>query len=701
MADLFTRQRHLDLCAAIERHNRLYYQLDAPEITDAEYDRLFRELLDLEAAHPELVTPDSPSQKVGSQATEKFKKVQHSLPMLSIETKTITKLISEIRKDFLTKKAARLEIVAEPKIDGLSCSIRYENRKLVSGATRGDGIVGEDITLNVLTIAEIPKTLPSDAPKVVEIRGEVYMKGQDFEKLRQQQRERGERPFESARNAAAGSLRQLDPKITAERPLHFAAYALGETSEQIAATQWEARKRLKSWGVPVTQPAALFSSEAKLAAYFERMKKYREELSFALDGVVFKVNSFDLQGRIGSTARAPGWAAAQKFPPEQHETILERITISVGRTGTLTPVAELRPVKFREATIANATLHNKNEIECKDFREGDLVIVQRAGDVIPQVVSVVLEKRPVHCTPYIFPDHCPECGSKAVQNEKEVATKCSGGLTCPTQALERLKHFVSRDAFNIEGLGEKNIELFFNKNIVKSPADIFKLERSLSDDQLWRYNQGYEPLSKWDGWGKISAKNLFDAINSKRHIAINKFIYSMGIPQVGENTSKVLSEHYISFDNFINSLKHATDKNSEEYISLKNINGIGETIADELIFFINEEHNIIAISDILNFVTVEDYKTTKTLSALSGKIVVFTGTLSNKSRKAAKVEAERLGAKIASEVSTKTDILIAGADPGSKLKRAQELNITILSEREWDEITREFLYGNNELKKSE
>ncbi|NJC88889.1 MAG: NAD-dependent DNA ligase LigA [Desulfuromonas sp.] len=696
MVDAAIRQRHAALCDQIKHHNYLYYTLSTHEITDFEYDELFKELIRLENENPELATLDSPSQTVGSQTLDKFQKIEHAIPMLSIDTKTPSKLISEIRKSFIHYKNTIPEIVAEPKIDGLSCSIRYENRKLVRGATRGDGFVGEDITQNVMTISEIPKTLPPDSPSVLEVRGEVYMKTHDFESIRQKQREKGERPFESARNAAAGSLRQLDPKITAERPLHFAAYALGETSESIATTQWEARKKLKSWGIPITKPAALLSSEAKLVSYYERIKKYRDKLNFSLDGVVFKVNSFDLQGRIGTTARAPGWAAAQKFPPEQHETVLERITISVGRTGTLTPVAELKPVKFREATISNATLHNQDEIECKDFREGDTVIVQRAGDVIPQVVSVVIEKRALHCKPYIFPKHCPECGSKAVRSEREAATKCSGGLTCPAQALERLKHFVSRDAFNIEGLGEKNIELFFNKGLIKTPADIFKLERLLSEDTLWGNNYDFEPLSKWDGWGKVSARKLFEAINARRHISINRFIYAIGIPQIGENTAKLLSEHYITIDNFINSLKKAQNKATDEFNILKNINGIGETIVEELVCFINEDHNINALSDLLSLISIESYESKKTFTSIfSGKTVVFTGTLSNKSRKAAKIEAERLGAKIASEVSSKTDFLIAGTDPGSKLKRAQEMNIKILTETEWDEITKEILYGKN------
>ena len=696
MADLFTHQRHAELCAEIERHNRLYYQHAAQEITDAEYDALFRELLDLEAAHPELVTPASPSQRVGGQASDKFQKVQHSLPMLSIENKTISKLISEVRRNLLLDSKFPLQIVAEPKIDGLSCSIRYENRKLARGATRGDGTTGEDITLNVMTIAAIPKNLPHDAPSILEVRGEVYIKTKDFEKLRLKQEEAGERPFESARNAAAGSLRQLDPRITAERPLLFAAYGLGETSEPIAATQWETRKKLLSWGFPLTKPAALYTSETKLISYYKRLKKIREHLSFSLDGVVFKVNSFDMQGKLGATTRAPGWAAAQKFPPEQQETILERISISVGRTGVLTPVAELKPVKFREATISNASLHNQDEIECKDFREGDSVIVQRAGDVIPQVVSVVLEKRLPQSKPYVFPKNCPECGSTAVRNERASAIKCSGGLTCPAQLIERLKHFVSREAFNIEGLGEKNIELFFNKGLINSPADIFRLEQKLSGNVLWNEETQYEPLSEWDGWGEISSKKLFSAINSKRKISLDKFIYSIGIQSIGENVAKSLAEHYININNFIDNLIKAKKINSAEYLEIKSINGIGEGIIEELVLFISEEHNTNTLKDLLSILEIDDYKVQKkTDSMVSGKTVVFTGALTNKSRKAAKIEAERLGAKIASEVSSKTDFLIAGADPGSKLKRAQELNITVLSETEWEELTKEVLYGKD------
>ena len=693
MADAATRQRHAALCAEIDRHNRLYYELDAPLISDAEYDALFRELLDLEAAHPELVTAASPSQRVGGQASDKFQKVQHSLPMLSIENKTFSKLTSEVRRTLLLDRKFPLEIVAEPKIDGLSCSIRYENRKLVRGATRGDGTTGEDITLNVMTIATIPKTLPNDAPSILEVRGEVYIKTKDFERLRLKQEEAGERPFESARNAAAGSLRQLDHHITAERPLVFAAYGLGETSEHIANNQWSMRRKLRSWGFPLARPAALYTTEARLASYYDRLKKFREHLSFSLDGVVFKVNDFDMQRKLGATTRAPGWAAAQKFPPEQQETILERISISVGRTGVLTPVAELKPVKFREATISNASLHNQDEIECKDFREGDAVIVQRAGDVIPQVVSVVLEKRCPQSIPYTFPKICPECGSRAVRNERESATKCSGGLTCPAQLIERLKHFVSREAFNIEGLGERYIELFFTKGLIKSPADIFKLEDKLSGNSLWDEQPNREKLSEWVGWGETSSKKLFSAINSRKKISLDKFIYSIGIQSIGVNVAKILAEQYINIFRFINSLIKAKEINSAEHAELKSINGIGDGIIEELVLFISEDHNVNTINELIKILEIDDYKAQNKIdSAVSGKTVVFTGTLSNKSRKAAKIEAERLGAKIASEVSSKTDFLIAGKDPGSKLKRAQDLNVTILSETEWEElIKREYL----------
>jgi len=572
--------RSAELRELITYYNRLYYENSPPksEISDFEYDRLFQELQQLESVFPELQTPDSPTQLVGGSVSSGFNKVRHAVPMLSIENKSATKMLSEIRSIIkeLKDDTLPIDVVAEPKIDGLSCSIRYENHQLVRAATRGDGLEGEDITENVRSISEIPKTLPPDAPETIEIRGEVYMSNSDFELFASAQKQLGGKTPENPRNAAAGSLRQLDPAVTASRPLRFFAYAWGETSSPFADSQWEALQTFRQWGFKVCDDIRLLHSEDGLNSYYEDMLEKRSILNFAIDGIVYKLDSLLLQDQVGQTNRAPRWAAAQKFPPEKRETILQNIVISVGRSGALTPVAELLPVRLLGTTVSNATLHNQDEVECKDFRIGDTVIVQRAGDVIPQVVSVVLEKRPHHCEPFIFPSNCPACGSKAIRETREAVWKCTGGLTCPAQSFERLKHFVSRDAFNIEGLGEKNIELFYNKGLLVSPVDIFRLEELLSPPSLWQQMpSNHLPLQEWDGWGELSASNLFKAIRAKRKIPLVRLIYALGIPQVGEVTAKLLAENYARFDNWTDSMMKAVDIKSEPYANLSTIDGIG------------------------------------------------------------------------------------------------------------------------------
>lgn len=687
----FVGSRVKELRQLITHHNRLYYENTPPrpEISDSEYDELFRELQELESKFPELQSLDSPTQTVGGQASAGFNKVMHSVPMLSIENKPVSKLISEVRGIIreLKDESLPIEIVAEPKIDGLSCSIRYEKHKLVRAATRGDGFEGEDITENVRSISEIPKLLTPDAPEIIEIRGEVYMSNSDFELFALKQRERGEKPPENPRNAAAGSLRQLDPSVTASRPLRFFAYAWGEHSSNFAENQWDAIQALRRWGFKVCDDIQMFSSLDELNFYFEEMQERRNELDFNIDGIVYKLNSLLLQEQVGKTNRAPRWAAAQKFPPEKRETVLHNIAISVGRSGALTPVAELMPVRLLGTTVSNATLHNQDEIKCKDFRAGDTVIVQRAGDVIPQVVSVVIEKRHPESTPFIFPSTCPACGSKAFRDPREAVWKCTGGLTCPAQSLERLKHFVSRDAFNIEGLGEKNIELFYDKKLIKSPVDIFRLEELLSPATLWQQPSNYTPLQEWDGWGELSANNLFKAIRVKRKIQLDRFIYSLGIPQVGEVTSKLLATNYYRFDNWRDSMIKAIDRNSEHYQHLVTIDGVGSVVADEILSFFAEEHNLQVLDSLEKYLVFEDYvKQINVTSNISGRTVVFTGELEKRSRKAAKIEAEKFGAKVASDVSAKTDFLVTGASPGSKLRKAQDLGVTVLSENEWEHL---------------
>jgi DNA ligase (NAD+) len=684
--------RITELRQLITRHNRLYYQNTPPrpEISDHEYDELFRELQQLETRFPELQSPDSPTQTIGWQSAEGFKKVIHSVPMLSIENKHFSKLISKARKDIseLNDENISIEIVAEPKVDGLSCSIRYEKHKLVRAATRGDGQEGEDITQNVYTINEIPKRLPLDAPDLIEIRGEVYMSNTDFEMLRLQQEKSGEKLSENPRNAAAGSLRQLDANITASRPLRFFAYAWGEYSKSFANTQWEALQLFKKWGFQVCEQIKLLRSSQELEEYFDEMAVKRGDLNFGIDGVVFKLNLIRYQEKLWQTNRVPYWAVAQKFPPERRETILQNIIISVGRTGALTPVAELMPVRLMGTTVSNATLHNQDEVECKDFRIGDTVIMQRAGDVIPQVVSVVIEKRLFGSEPFIFPESCPICGSKAVREPREAVWKCTGGLTCPAQSLERLKHFISRDAFNIEGLGEKNIELFYDKGLIASPVDIFRLEELLSPPSLWQQQSSYcTPLQEWEGWGELSANNLFKAIRAKRKIALDRFIYALGISQVGEVTAKLLGDNYLSLDNWRDSMSRAVNGDSEYYQHLITIDGIGTVVADSILSFFTEDHNLLVLDKLKKYITVEDYaKQSKVTSPVSSKIIVFTGDLRNRSRKEAKIEAEKLGAKVGSDVSAKTDYVVAGANPGSKLRKANELGKTVLSENQWEQL---------------
>lgn len=684
--------RVAELRNLLMHHNRLYYENTPPrpEISDFEYDELFFELQALESRFPELVTLDSPTQIVGGFVTSGFKKVRHSIPMLSIDNKPVSKLISEIRGIIkeLKDESIPIDIVAEPKIDGLSCSIRYENHQLVRAATRGDGLEGEDITENIRSLSEVPKTLPADSPEIIEIRGEVYMSNSDFEQFALQQKELGEKPPENPRNAAAGSLRQLNPAVTASRPLRFFAYSWGELSNPFADSQWDALQVLKRWGFKVSDQIRLLSSQGELNSYFEEMQERRSELDFTIDGIVYKLNRLLLQQQVGQTNRAPRWAAAQKFPPEKRETILQNIVISVGRSGALTPVAELLPVRLLGTTVSNATLHNQDEVECKDFRVSDSVIVQRAGDVIPQVVSVVIEKRHRDSVPFVFPSVCPVCGSKAVRGPKGAVWKCTGGLTCPAQSLERLKHFVSRDAFNIEGLGEKNIELFYDKGMIASPVDIFRLEENLSPPTLWQQTSSFTPLQEWDGWGELSANNLFKAIRAKRKISIERFIYSLGIPQVGEVTAKLLSDNYISFDNWLDSMEKALSRESEQYKHLITIDGIGAVVADEILSFFGEAHNIQVLNSLKKYLVIDDFaKLVDVSSPISGRIVVFTGELEKRSRKAAKIEAEKLGAKVASAVSAKTDFVVVGENAGrKKIDKIVELGIKVLSENEWERL---------------
>lgn len=672
------RNRHQKLVKEIRHHNKKYHEDDAPEISDAEYDKLWKELEKLEAENPALITKDSPTQKVGSAPVAKFKTVKHAVPMLSLGNA----FSDEDAADFLdrVKKFLRIDgsvaVVAEPKIDGLSCSLRYEHGKLVQAATRGDGATGEDITANVRTIRDVPQEIKGDVPAVLEVRGEIYMRRDEFAKLNEAQAAAGKQIFANPRNAAAGSVRQLDSKLTAARPLRFFGYALGEVSAPIADTQDGIRKRLKGWGFPQAEPQAVCENLEEILTYYHMIEGARAELPYDIDGVVYKVDRLDLQERLGFVSRAPRWATAHKFAAQQAVTLLKEITIQVGRTGTLTPVAELEPITVGGVVVSRATLHNEDEIERKDIRAGDHVVIQRAGDVIPQVVSVVLEKREKNSKKYVPPETCPACGSHAVREEGEVARRCTGGLICPAQAVERLRHFVSRLAFDIEGLGAKIIEEFWNDGRLKTPADIFRLEEG--------DKKSLTPLRAKEGWGETSVKNLFASIEARRTITLDRFIYALGIRQIGEATAKKLAGTYHTIEALRTAMVKAQDKESDAYADLINIQDVGESVAQDLLDFFAEAHNIEVVEDLLRYVTVEAYAAPAAVdSPVSGKTVVFTGTLEQMGRAEAKSRAESLGAKVAGSVSKNTDYVIVGADAGSKRKKAEELGVKILSEQEW------------------
>ncbi|RKQ70582.1 NAD-dependent DNA ligase LigA [Oceanibaculum indicum] len=677
------------LAREIAHHNALYYQKDAPEISDAAYDALFRRNQAIEAKFPELIREDSPSLQVGSAPSSAFAKVTHARPMLSLanafDEEDVRDFVGRVRRFLGLAADAPVAMVAEPKIDGLSASLRYEKGRFVQGATRGDGAVGEDITANLRTVAGIPETLTGDAPDVLEVRGEVYMRKDEFlamneaARARIEQGEKGEKIFANPRNAAAGSLRQLDPAITAKRKLHFFGYGWGELSDPVSETQSGFMERLKGWGFGTNPLWRRVESADELIAYHAEIAAQRASLPYDIDGVVYKVDSIALQQRLGMVSRAPRWAIAHKFPAEQAQTILQKIEIQVGRTGALTPVAHLEPVNVGGVIVSRATLHNEDEIARKDVREGDTVILQRAGDVIPQIVNVVLDRRPKESMPFVFPDKCPACGSDAVRGEGEAVRRCVGGLTCPAQAVERLRHFVSRDAFDIEGLGEKSIQAFFADGTVKSPADLFTLQA--------RDNQSLTPLRNREGWGKLSAEKLFAAIEQRRTIPLERFVYALGIRQVGQATAKLLARHYGSLDALIAAIEAAADPESEAYRDLVNIDQIGPAVAKDLIAFFAEDHNRETVAALREQVTVEEYVSrVATESPIMGKTVVFTGTLTRVTRDEAKARAEALGAKVAGSVSKKTDYVVIGADAGSKAKKAEELGVTMLDEDGWFEL---------------
>jgi len=674
------------LAREIAHHDALYYAHDAPEISDADYDALRQRNEAIEARFPELVRPDSPSGRIGTKPSEQFAKVTHSVPMLSLgnafSDEDVREFVKRVRRFFKRGEANDARFLAEPKIDGLSISLRYEKGELVLGATRGDGATGENVTANIRTIGDIPKSLTGEnVPDVFEVRGEIFMTHEEFARLNAAREAAGKQTYVNPRNTAAGSLRQLDSTVTASRKLHFFAYAWGEVSTLPADTQIGMIEAMRDWGFPINPLTRLCASVEEMLAAHAEFEKKRSSLGYDIDGVVYKVNRLNLQQRLGFVSRAPRWAIAHKFPAEKATTVLKDIEIQVGRTGALTPVAKLEPVTVGGVVVRNATLHNEDEIARKDVRIGDTVIIQRAGDVIPQVISAVQEKRPKELKPYVFPTQCPACGSHAVREinpktgKEDAARRCTGGLICPAQAVERLKHFVSRNAYDIEGLGAKQVEAFYEEGRVMRPADIFDLEaRNARTDKL---------LQEKEGWGEQSVNNLFAAINERRTISLDRFIYALGIRHVGETTARLLAKSYGTIETLRAAMIAASDHESSEYAELNNIDGIGPVVADAIVEFFSEPHNSEVLDALLEQVTPETFVVEEANSPVTGKTVVFTGSLEKLSRTEAKVMAERFGARVAGSVSSKTDYVVAGEAAGSKLKKAQELGVKVLSEDEW------------------
>jgi DNA ligase (NAD+) len=668
------------LALEIGTADRRYYQQDAPSITDAEYDELRKRNAAIEARFPDLIRPDSPSKRVGAAPARGFAKVRHAVPMLSLDNAfsedDVTDFVNRIRRFLKLADDEPIVFSAEAKIDGLSMSLRYEAGELVTAATRGDGTEGEDVTANIRTLDDVPKKLKGrHVPAVCEVRGEVYMTKSDFLALNKRQAEEGGQVFANPRNSAAGSLRQKDPKITASRPLGFFAYAWGEMSEMPADTQLGMIAWFEKCGFTTNPLTKRRKDVEELLAFHKDIEERRAELDYDIDGVVYKVDRIDWQERLGFVSRTPRWAIAHKFPAERATTVLRDIEIQVGRTGALTPVGKLEPVGVGGVIVQNVTLHNEDEIARKDIRIGDTVVVQRAGDVIPQVVAVVTEKRPKNAKTYVFPDRCPACGSHAVREADEAVRRCTGGLICPAQKVERLRHFVSRNAFDIEGLGEKQVQAFFDEGLIAEPADIFTLEK--------RDKRASTKLADREGYGAVSVRNLFAAINGRRKIALNRFIYALGIRHVGEINARLLARHYGTMDALMKAMKEAADHDSEAYSDLTSIGGIGEVVGDALVEFFREKHNRDAVNHLLAEIEIEPMETMKKDSPIAGKTVVFTGALEKMTRDEAKATAERLGAKAAGSVSKKTDYVVAGPGAGSKLAEAQKLGIKVLSEDEW------------------
>ena len=667
------------LAKQIAHHDRLYHAEDAPEITDQEYDALVRRNAELEAAFPQLVREDSPSRKVGHAiASSPLSKVKHEVRMMSLDNafsaEEVEDWVARVRRFLSLADDAPLAFTAEDKIDGLSCSLRYEKGVLVRAATRGDGQVGEDVTPNVAFIPDIPQSIAGEVPDVFEVRGEVYMAKADFLALNAAQEDAGGKLFANPRNAAAGSLRQKDATVTAKRPLKFWAHGWGAASAVPGATQQQVVDVLREWGFPVSALFRRVEDTQGLLGSYEAIGEARPELPYEIDGVVYKVDRLDYQQRLGFVAKAPRWALAHKFPAERAETTLENIDIQVGRTGKLTPVGRLAPVLVGGVTVTNVTLHNRDEIERLGVRPGDRVVVQRAGDVIPQLVDNLTrdEKR----TPFKFPDRCPECGSEAVAEEGEVDVRCTGGLICPAQRTERLKHFVSRGALDIDGLGEKTIDQFFALGWLESPADIFRLKDRRAD------------ILALDGWKERSVDNLLASVEARREPDAARLLFGLGIRHVGSVTARDLMKNFHELPALRSTAEKAHAGDEDALASLVSIDGIGSAVVEALGDFFHEDHNKAVWEDILSQVAPPRYVVETRDSPVNGKTVVFTGKLETMSRDEAKAQAERLGAKASGSVSAKTDLLVAGPGAGSKLKKAADLGIEVIDEAAWADIVK-------------
>ena len=691
------------LAAQIAHHNSLYHTHDAPEISDAEYDALVRRNTTIEAAFPDLIRTDSPSRKVGAAPAAHLAKVPHARPMTSLDNaftdEEVEEFVARVRRYLKLPEDEPVTLTAEPKIDGLSCSLRYVDQRLVQALTRGDGAIGEDVTENVRTIADIPQTLPADAPRVFEVRGEVYMSKADFAalnaRLAQEAADANKeaRQFANPRNAAAGSLRQKNPAITAGRPLRFLAHGWGEASEVPVETQFDMVEAWRRWGFPIADAFARVPDAGAALAIYRTIEAQRADLPFDIDGVVYKVDRLDWQARLGIVGRTPRWAIAHKFPAERAQTTLEKIDIQVGRTGALTPVARLEPVTVGGVVMTNATLHTADELERLGVRPGDRVVLQRAGDVIPQIVENLT--RDVAREPFVFPDHCPECGSLATREEGEVVIRCTGGLICPAQRVERLIHFVSRHAFDITGLGLVRVEEFFRDGLIASPADIFRL------------HQHREALIQRERMSELVVDKLLAAIDARRDIALDRFLFALGIRHVGEITARDLARRFVSMAGFRAmidaALKVRADtipalgepdrkfelRRQRAIVAAIDTPQIGPEVADALLDFFAEAHNREVVDDLLSEVTPADVVWETRASQVSGKIVVFTGKLETLSRDEAKAQAEALGARVSGSVSAKTDLVVAGADAGSKLKKATDLGVAVITEAQWAEIVAE------------